>query len=48
MTLSERIEAFAVLGDKIGNISTEEMTEYAYRAQSENQWFTEDNVKRAF
>lgn len=48
MTQTERIDAFAALGEKIGNISTEDMSEFAYRAQSENQWFTQDNVKRAF
>ncbi len=47
MTPQGRIDAFAALGNKISSISSEAMKEYAYRAQSENQWFTEENVKRA-
>ncbi|WP_421871453.1 acyl-CoA reductase [Marinoscillum sp.] len=48
MTLNERIDAFAALGEKITKLSSDKLEEYAYRAQSQNQWFTEDNVKRAF
>lgn len=48
MTLSERIEAFSILGEKIKNISSESLEEFTFRAQSLNQWFTKDNVKRAF
>ncbi len=48
MTLNERINAFALLGEKIVNLSPQDLSEYSYRAQSQNQWFTEDNVTRAF
>ncbi|MEQ8582404.1 MAG: acyl-CoA reductase [Marinoscillum sp.] len=48
MTLSERIEAFSILGDKIRAISNDSMEEYARRAQLHNQWFTEENLSRAF
>ncbi|REE01217.1 acyl-CoA reductase [Marinoscillum furvescens] len=47
MTLAERIEAFSILGDKIKNISRESLEDHAFRAKNHNQWFTEDNVKRA-
>ena len=48
MTLSERIEAFSILGDKIRAISNDSMEEYARRAQLHNQWFTKENLSRAF
>lgn len=48
MTLSERIEAFSILGDKIRAISNDSLEEYARRAQLHNQWFTKENVSRAF
>lgn len=47
MTLTERIEAFSILGDKINSISTTELETYSYRAQAENQWFTEENIRRS-
>lgn len=47
MTLEERIETFSILGDKINNISKENLEEFSYRAKIENQWFTEENVKRS-
>lgn len=47
MTLAERIEAFSILGDKINSISTAELETYSYRAQAENQWFTEENIRRS-
>ncbi|MFY0606728.1 MAG: acyl-CoA reductase [Cyclobacteriaceae bacterium] len=48
MTLEERIEAFAKLGDQIKNLTTDSINEYARIAQLHNKWFTEDNVKHAF
>ncbi|WP_421889678.1 acyl-CoA reductase [Marinoscillum sp.] len=48
MTLSERIEAFSILGDKIRAISNDSLEEYARRAQLHNQWFTKENLSRAF
>lgn len=48
MTLSQRIDAFSALGEKIKNITLQERADLAFRAQSDNQWFTEDNVNRAF
>lgn len=47
MTLQERIEAFSILGDKIRQISKENLDDLTHRAKAENQWFTEDNIKRA-
>lgn len=48
MIVEERIEVFSILGSKIKNISKEDIREYSYRTRVENQWFTEENIQRAF
>jgi hypothetical protein len=45
--LKERIEAFAALGDKLRNLDAGALQEWCQLAKSENNWFTEDNVKTA-
>jgi len=47
MTLTERIEAFSTLGDKIKDLSTKEVQNLSQRAKMNNQWFTEEHVKMA-
>lgn len=47
MTLRERIDAFSILGGKISNLSTDQLTEIAQRAQQDNPWFTEAQIKQA-
>ncbi|MBP6386233.1 MAG: acyl-CoA reductase [Pseudarcicella sp.] len=45
MTLQDRINAFAKLGDYINNPdNTAVIEEWAYRAQTQNNWFTPENV----
>ncbi len=48
MSLEERIEAFSKLGDKINQMSSEEFEHLSHQARIQNQWFTEDNIARAF
>lgn len=47
MDLVNRIAAFAALGEKIENLSSQEVSDLANRAQQENGWFTEENVKNS-
>jgi len=48
ITLNQRTEIFAALGNRIDNITDHEFYELARRAQNENNWFTEQSVKKAF
>jgi hypothetical protein len=48
MSLEERIEAFSKLGDKINQMSSEEFEHLSHQARIQNQWFSEDNIARAF
>jgi len=45
--LKERIEAFAALGDRLSNLDVDTLQEWSQLAKSENNWFTEENVKTA-
>ncbi len=47
MKVEDRISAFINLGHRIDNLSSDEIGELGGRAQLENPWFTEENVKRA-
>jgi hypothetical protein len=47
MTSENRISAFIKLGEKISNLSKEELDELQLRARLENAWFTPENTKRA-
>jgi hypothetical protein len=44
MNLSQRIEAFVKLGQKISNTSIEDKQELFSRVYNENNWFTEENI----
>lgn len=48
MTLTERIEAFSILGNKITNLQSDELEMLARRAQVDNHWFTLESVQKAF
>ncbi len=48
MILENRISAFIKLGDKIKNLSADELDEISRRAKNENAWFTPENIQRAF
>jgi hypothetical protein len=47
MTLEERIDAFASLGDFIEKISSEELSNLYRRVENNNNWFTPEQVKNA-
>lgn len=47
MNTSEKVNAFAQLGDYIQKLSNEELQEIASKAKSRNGWFCEKNVKNA-
>jgi hypothetical protein len=47
MTSENRISAFIKLGEKISNLSKEELDELQLRARLENAWFTPENTRRA-
>ncbi|XOV91344.1 MAG: acyl-CoA reductase [Bacteroidota bacterium] len=47
MNLKDRIQAFSLLGDKINQLTQEEIRNFAKQAKNENPWFTEENVKMA-
>jgi len=44
MNPSQRIAAFAKLGEEIRNLGQEELAELAWRAGNNNSWFTEESV----
>ncbi len=48
MRKEEKIQAFASLGEKISNLSTDELSSLAESARNQNGWFSEENVKNAF
>lgn len=47
MNLKIRLDAFISLGEKIGRLSTEEIDIISEKAQTQNPWFTRDNVEKA-
>ncbi|MEP3389325.1 MAG: acyl-CoA reductase [Reichenbachiella sp.] len=47
MLLIDRIKSFETLGNRLKNLSSEEMEELCLGARNENAWFVEDNVKLA-
>lgn len=47
MNPSQRIAAFAKLGEDIRNLSQEELAELAWRAGNNNSWFTEESIAAA-
>jgi len=47
MTLEDRIEAFAQLGNKIKSLSVDELDSLADKVRNENPWFVPGNVKMA-
>jgi hypothetical protein len=47
MTLSERIEAFAALGNRLQNLSAETRNELYLLANQQNPWFTQSNSELA-
>ena len=47
MDIEERIRAFGKLGQKIGNLTMEEVHSYADQAKVRNGWFTTKSVKNA-
>jgi hypothetical protein len=47
MTLSERLNAWIGLGERIKNLSEEELEEMLWQANARNNWFTPDNVRFA-
>jgi hypothetical protein len=47
MTLEERIDAFARLGDFIEKISSEELSDLYRRVENNNNWFTPEQVKNS-
>lgn len=47
MTLSERSRVFAQLGEKIKNLTREELDELSQSAFTRNGWFTPESVKRS-
>nr|WKN38108.1 acyl-CoA reductase [Tunicatimonas sp. TK19036] len=44
LALDDRIRVFASIGTVLKNLSAGEQSEIAARAQSENPWFTEENI----
>lgn len=47
MTISERIEAFSILGEKIANLSEEDLKQVTGSARAENAWFTPESTTHA-
>lgn len=47
MNLSQRIDAFQKLGDKINQVPANELLEITENVKNQNPWFTEDNIKLA-
>lgn len=47
MTLENRIEAFAALGEQLQKLTPEDRQEWAQAAMSRNNWFTQENVSSA-
>lgn len=47
MKVEERISAFTLLGDKLSNLSIDELTAITSLAKRENAWFTSENTIRA-
>jgi len=47
MLLNDRIKSFETLGNRLNNLSTEEIEELCLSARNENAWFVEQNVKLA-
>ncbi len=47
MTPEDRISAFVKLGNHLDGLTSEDLSNLSLRAKSENQWFTEDNIRRA-
>lgn len=47
MTLQGRFDAFALLGEKIAQLSREDLQQLSYSARLENAWFTPENVNHA-
>ncbi|WP_339608130.1 acyl-CoA reductase [uncultured Roseivirga sp.] len=45
MTLKERIQAFAQLGERIKSLTDDEIDNLSFRARNENSWFTSESVK---
>ncbi|MEN2282708.1 acyl-CoA reductase [Algoriphagus sp. SE2] len=48
MDLSQRIAAFVKLGESIREMDNETKEELFWRAQNENNWFTEESITSAF
>ncbi|MFT6856798.1 MAG: hypothetical protein ACJA0X_002784 [Cyclobacteriaceae bacterium] len=48
MKLPQRIAVFVSLGQKIGNLSIDQLDELTLGARNENAWFNAENVIRAF
>lgn len=47
MELSERIKAFAELGNRIDALPAPELEQWVLHAKALNKWFTEDNIVKA-
>jgi hypothetical protein len=45
MTLSQRINAFATLGEKINQVDQAELQDIIENVKNQNPWFTEENTK---
>ena len=41
------LQTFALLHDYLKNIQSDELNEWIYRAEANNPWFTDENVKSA-
>ncbi len=48
MDLEKRKDLLVALGKRLQNLSTEAFEELAWRAANENNWFTKQNVEKAF
>ncbi|PWJ41982.1 acyl-CoA reductase [Sediminitomix flava] len=48
MTLSERIDAFSLLGERLKNMPEDELLSLVSAARAHNTWFDEPNVRHAF
>lgn len=48
MTIEARIAAFSALGEKINQLSEDDLSELSRRALLENHWFTADSIAHAF
>ncbi len=47
MNLTQRIEAFSKLGEKLNQVQPFELQEIIENVKNQNPWFTEDNIKRS-